>query len=176
MAAAGQGRPPPMSAARQVTLKLRRRPSCAKPNPSASTSSAPQNHMVAEITGPGSSPVCSITQPRAPRSAPAAAAPAAPDEEPNASSTASAAAAASTAAATSAAAAASAAAAPTASGKLYPGLGSSGVFPVEDIERRQAYVGDFFLVERDFVTRGDGPRRCIRGRHSGRRGCAARQR
>jgi hypothetical protein len=59
---------------------------------------------------------------------------------------------------------------------LYPVPGRSGVFLVEDIECRQAYVGDLFLVERDFVTRGDGPRRRIHGRHSGRRGRAARER
>jgi hypothetical protein len=44
---------------------------------------------------------------------------------------------------------------------------------IEDIERRQADVRDFFVTESDFVTRCDLLRRHIRSRH-GRRGCAAR--
>ena len=89
------------------------------------------------------------------------------------------AAAASAAATTAAAAAASAAsAAPTASaasGKSFAKSGRSGVFLVEDVERPQADVGDFFLIEGD-LGRGGIPRRYFRGRHSGCCGCAARQR
>src|SRR5215470_18137242 len=75
------------------------------------------------------------------------------------------------AAATSAAAAAAAAA----SGKFFSESGRSGVFLVEDVERPQADVGDFFLTESD-LGRGGIPRRYICGRNSGCRGCAARQR
>ena len=89
------------------------------------------------------------------------------------------AAAASAAATTAAAAAASAAsAAPTASaasGKSFAKSGRSGVFLVEDVERPQADVGDFFLIEGD-LGRGGIPRRYFRRRHSSRRGRTARQR
>ena len=86
------------------------------------------------------------------------------------------AAAATASAATSAAApAAAAAAASAASGKLFAESGRSGVFLVEDVERPQADVGDFFLTESD-LGRGGIPRRYICGRNSGCRGCAARQR
>src|SRR6202011_662700 len=83
---------------------------------------------------------------------------------------ASAAAAASAATAASAAAGASAAAAAT--GFLYQALKRSCVLLVEDVERRQADVGDFLFTESDFVTRCNV--RCprnIRCRH-GRCGCA----
>jgi len=83
------------------------------------------------------------------------------------------AAAAASAAAASAAAASAAAAA--ASGEFFPKSGRSGVFLVEDVERPQADVGDFFLTESD-LGRGGIPRRYFRGRHSGCCGCAARQR
>src|SRR5262249_34637541 len=59
--------------------------------------------------------------------------------------------------------------------KFFPKSGRSGVFLVEDVERPQADVGDFFLTESD-LGRGGIPRRYIRGRNSGCRGCAARQR
>ena len=68
-------------------------------------------------------------------------------------------AAAAAAAAVAAAAAAVAAAAAAASDKLEAGS----VFPVEDVERRQADVEDFFLTEGEFVTRFDGPRGQICG-------------
>src|SRR6516164_5429884 len=84
------------------------------------------------------------------------------------------AAAAASAAAASAASAAPAAAA-AASGEFFPKSGRSGVFLVEDVERPQADVGDFFLTESD-LGRGGIPRRYFRGRHSGCCGCAARQR
>jgi hypothetical protein len=87
---------------------------------------------------------------------------------------ASAAAAAAAAAAASAASAAPAAAA-AASSKFFPKSGRSGVFLVEDVERPQADVDDFFLTESD-LGRGGIPRRYFRGRHSGCCGCAARQR
>src|SRR5262245_14264325 len=93
-----------------------------------------------------------------------------------AAAAASAAAAAATAAAAAAASAASAApAAPAASGEFFPKSGRSGVFFVEDVERAQADVGDFFLTEGD-LGRGGIPRRYFRGGHSGCGGCAARQR
>ena len=85
------------------------------------------------------------------------------------------AAAAAASAATSAAAPAAAAAASAASGKLFAESGRSSVFLVENVERAQADVGDFFLIEGD-LGRGGIPRRHIRGRHSGCCGCAARQR
>ena len=81
-------------------------------------------------------------------------------------------------AAAAAAASEAASAAPTASaasGKSFPNSGRSGVFLVEDVERPQADVGDFFLTESD-LGRGGIPRRYICGRNSGCRGCAARQR
>src|SRR5215471_9264392 len=84
------------------------------------------------------------------------------------------AAAAASAAAASAASAAPAAAA-AASGEFFPKSGRSGVFLVEDVERPQADVSDFFLTESD-LRRGGIPRRYFRGRHSGCGGCAARQR
>src|SRR6516162_7489782 len=74
-----------------------------------------------------------------------------------------------------AAASAAAASAAAASGEFFPKSGRSGVFLVEDVERPQADVGDFFLTESD-LGRGGIPRRYIRGRNSGCRGCAARQR
>src|SRR5262249_8341400 len=86
-----------------------------------------------------------------------------------------AAAAAASAAASAATAAPAAAAASAASGKSFAKSRRSGVFLVEDVERPQADVGDFFLTEGD-LGRGGIPRRYIRGRHSGCRGCAARQR
>jgi hypothetical protein len=93
-----------------------------------------------------------------------------------AAAAASAAAAAATAATAAAASAASAAAAaPAASGEFFPKSGRSGVFFVEDVERAQADVGDFFLTEGD-LGRGGIPRRYFRGRHSSRGGRAARQR
>ena len=78
----------------------------------------------------------------------------------------------STASATSAASAASAASGDDVLTKLR----CFGVFLVEDIECRQADVGDFLLIESDFVTRGDGLRRYYHCRPSGCCGCAARQR
>jgi hypothetical protein len=92
-----------------------------------------------------------------------------------AASTASAASAAS--ATTSAAPAASAASAASAtSGKLLAEPGCSRGFLVEDIERRQAHVGDFLLAESDLVRRHGIPRLYICCRPSGCCGRAARQR
>ena len=85
------------------------------------------------------------------------------------------AAAASAAAAAASTASAAPAAAAAASGKFFPESGRSGVFLVEDVERPQADVGDFFLIEGD-LGRGGIPRRYFRRRHSSRRGRTARQR
>src|SRR5262245_12200025 len=85
------------------------------------------------------------------------------------------AAAATPATAAAASAAPAAAAAPAASGESFPKSGRSAVFLVEDVERPQADVGDFFLTESD-LRRGGIPRRHFRDRHSGCGGCAARQR
>jgi hypothetical protein len=63
--------------------------------------------------------------------------------------------------ATAAASVATAAAA--ASDKLEAGRGQCGVFPIEDVERRQADVEDFFLTEDEFVPRFDSPRGQICG-------------
>ena len=63
-------------------------------------------------------------------------------------------------AASAASAAVTAVAAVTAFGKLYAGPRYSGAFLVEDIERRQADVGDFLLTESDFVVSG------VRRRHN----------
>ena len=51
-------------------------------------------------------------------------------------------------------------------GKLYGGLGGSDIFLVEDIERRQADVGDFLFTESYFVARFS-----VLWRHCRRRGC-----
>jgi hypothetical protein len=75
------------------------------------------------------------------------------------------------AAAVAAAAAAAVTAAAAASDKLEAGSG----FPVEDVERRQADVEDFFLTEGEFVTRFDGPRGQICGGAGRLCDCAARQ-
>ena len=75
------------------------------------------------------------------------------------------------AAVTAAAAAAAVTAAAAASDKLEAGSG----FPVEDVERRQADVEDFFLTEGEFVTRFDGPRGQICGGAGCLCDCAARQ-
>ena len=109
----------------------------------------------------------------------------APSEpDPKAASTAAAAAtatspptAAATASAASAASAASVAAPPVSpvSGKLYAGFGCSDIFLVEDIERRQTDISDFFFAESDFVARCGALHRHIRCGHLGCRG-AARQR
>jgi hypothetical protein len=93
--------------------------------------------------------------------------------------------AASATAAASAAATASAATASTASaaasGELYGGLerslygGPKRVFLVENVERRQADVGDFLFSERDLVPLPNiVHRRRIRDLHTGRCGCAPR--
>ena len=66
---------------------------------------------------------------------------------------------------------AAAAPAAAASDKLEAGSG----FPVEDVERRQADVEDFFLTEGEFVTRFDGPRGQICGGAGRLCDCAARQ-
>jgi len=79
------------------------------------------------------------------------------------------------AAATSAAAAASAAAATTPS-EFLAELGLRGVFLVEDIEGRQAHVGDFFLAEKDFVRRREILRLYVGRRSAGGCGCSAHQR
>ena len=63
------------------------------------------------------------------------------------------------------------AAAAAASDKLEAGSG----FPVEDVERRQADVEDFFLTEGEFVTRFDDPRGQICGGAGRLCDCAARQ-
>jgi hypothetical protein len=92
----------------------------------------------------------------------------------SAATTAAAAAAAATAA--SAAAPATAAAATSAPLRnLFPDVGRAGVFLVEDVERPQADVGDFFLTEHDLGESGI-PGRRIRTRHGGRGGCSARER
>jgi hypothetical protein len=76
-------------------------------------------------------------------------------------------------AASAAASAASAASAPLCN--LFPEVGRAGVLLVEDVERPQADVGDFFLIESELGPAGV-PGRCIRGRHSGCGRCAAGQR
>jgi len=57
------------------------------------------------------------------------------------------------AASPAASAATSAAATPTTPGDFFAELMCCRVFFVEDIERRQADVRDFFLTEKDFVSR-----------------------
>src|SRR6516225_5861988 len=69
-----------------------------------------------------------------------------------------AAAAAAASAASAAPAASAAAAASAASGKLFPKSGRPGVFLVEDVERPQADVVDFFLTESDLGRGGIPPR------------------
>jgi hypothetical protein len=87
------------------------------------------------------------------------------------------AAAASTAAASVATAAASVATVATAaSDKLEAGRGQCGVFSIEDVERCQADVEDFFFTEDEFVPRFDSPRGQICGGAGRLCDCAARQR
>jgi hypothetical protein len=59
-----------------------------------------------------------------------------------------------TAASTSAAMASAATTPATATGESYPlgGRGQSGIFLVEDVEGRQANVGEFLLAKKEFVT------------------------
>src|SRR5262249_35063086 len=109
------------------------------------------------------------------RSAPSLADAANSPRQAAAAASAAAAATAAAAAAAAASAAPAAAAASAASGKFFPKSGRFGVFLVEDVERPQADVGDFFLTESD-LGRGGIPRRYFRGRHGGCCGCAARQR
>ena len=90
-----------------------------------------------------------------------------------AASTATAADAASTATAPSASSTATTTAAAATSDELYAGPQCCDVFFVEDVERRQADVGDFLLGESDFVAHSSVRRRHIRRRPTG---CAARQR
>ena len=87
----------------------------------------------------------------------------------DAASTATASASSASSTATTAAAAATAAT----SDELYAGSQCCDVFFVEDVERRQADVGDFLLGESDFVAHSSVRRRHIRRRPTG---CAARQR
>jgi hypothetical protein len=60
--------------------------------------------------------------------------------------------------------------------KLHAGLRCSGVFLVEDIEGRQADVGNFLLAERNHRTRCDVLRGNIRHRRRGRSAACHRQR
>jgi hypothetical protein len=43
-------------------------------------------------------------------------------------------------------------AATAAKGQFLAKCGRTGIFLVEDIERRQAHVGDFLLAKKDFVA------------------------
>jgi hypothetical protein len=99
----------------------------------------------------------SIAPPPAASTAAAAATPAAAaatEVKPNAAS------------ATSTASAASVPVSVSPIGKLYGGLGGSDIFLVEDIERRQADVGDFLFTESYFVARFS-----VLWRHCRRRRC-----
>ena len=121
-------------------------------------------------------------------SAPAASAPAASAPAPSATSAAKATSATKEApSATKATSAASATSAPAPSAtsattasatprKFFADFRCSGVFLVEDIERRQIHVRDFLLMECNFVTRCSVIRRYICPRPTGLCGCAARQR
>ena len=60
--------------------------------------------------------------------------------------------------------------------KFFADFRCSGVFLVEDIERRQIHVRDFLLMESNFVTRCSVIRRYTCPRPTGFCGCAARQR
>ncbi len=78
--------------------------------------------------------------------------------------------------ASSAAAATSAAAAPATPGQLYAALSRCRVFLVEQVERGQTDVGEFFFTEhRDRLARREVIRLNVRRRH-GRCGCAPHQR
>ena len=68
------------------------------------------------------------------------------------------------------------AAAAAARGKSYAARECSGIFFVEDIERRQADIKDFLLTESDLVTHSGVPRQHIRRRPTSCCGCSARQR
>src|SRR5207245_11073312 len=108
----------------------------------------------------------------------AAAAPHPPHQTPTPAAPAATAAAATTSDGTASAAAAAAAASAAAAARAGNSLaepGSAGVFFVEYVKRPQADVDDFLFAERD-LRRGLTPGRRIRGRHSGRPGCAPRDR
>src|SRR5262249_60072336 len=74
------------------------------------------------------------------------------------------------AAAAAASAASAASAAPAASCKSFPKSRRSGVFLVEDVERPQADVGDFFLTESDLRRGAIPPQSLPRPPHGRRRG------
>jgi hypothetical protein len=122
----------------------------------AERASAPRQATTAAAAPPDAATAAAATADAGPQAAAAAATPAT-------------AAAAPTAAAATAAPAAAAAATATAR-QLKEGPRG---FLVEHVERRQADVGDFFLTEREFVTRLDVPRRNIRCRASRLRRCGA---
>ncbi len=145
-------KPDPASAGRRANNTW----SGPDPNPAMTTCVCQRNRKVSSLAEPATSI----------RQTPAAA---------SAATTAAAAAAAATAASAAAPAASAASAASAPLRNLFPDVGRAGVFLVEDVEGPQADVGDFFFAERDL--RPDGiPRRRIRGRHSGRGGCPARER
>jgi hypothetical protein len=77
-------------------------------------------------------------------------------------------------AATAAAASATAATAPPS--ESFAHLRFRDVFLVEDIERRQAHVGNLLLTEKDFMGRREILRLDLRCRSAGRCRCCARQR
>ena len=88
--------------------------------------------------------------------------------------TAAAASAASPASAAAATASAAAAAAPATSiGDLHARFRGRGIFLVEDIERRQADVREFFFAQRDFVARCNLLQRHVRSGRAGRGRCDA---
>ena len=91
----------------------------------------------------------------------------------NATATAAASAASARSAGTATSGAASAASATSATSLGILLAGCSGVFFVEDVERPQADVSDFFLIEGQ-LGREDLQRRYIRRRHGGCGGCARR--
>jgi hypothetical protein len=72
-------------------------------------------------------------------------------------------------AAAAAAAAAAPASAPAAPGDFFANLRGCSIFLVEDVERRQAHVGDFLVADKDFVIWGGVLRRDIRRGSTG--GC-----
>jgi hypothetical protein len=77
-----------------------------------------------------------------------------------------------TAPASAAASAAASASTATSPGHFFADPACSDVFLVEHIKRRQADVGDFFLTEKDFLTRSGILGLDVRSRSSGGRGCS----
>src|SRR5262249_53069472 len=137
----------------------------SNPNPAMTNCVCQRNWNVLDVSRCGTLPTTSSSRSRRTRNRP----PPPPPPHPAAP------AAAAPAASAPPAAAAAAASASATAGVLLAEPRRAGVFLVEDKERSQTDVGDFFFAERNLRRNGIMGWR-IRGRHRGRRGRTARQR